>query len=278
MLISVITASYNYAQYLPQTIDSVLNQTYKDWELIIVDDGSSDDSVEVIKTYIQKDSRIKLYTHNEGQNKGLVETLRLGVEKSRGEWIAFLESDDIWRDDCLEKRVNAINENSNFNLIFNNVKLFGDPQKVNKMQNVVNYTTAKLIRKNYPHNMFYDFGVDNLILTFSAVMAKRNILEFWDCPFDKLFDWWLYIQLSYENKFLFLNEPLTNWRIHSDSYINSSSCGILPQFRAYLDVYKRKRNRKLLLKIFWIFIIYIISFKAIKTLKTKIARKIKNLK
>lgn len=93
-LISIITASYNYENYIKETIESVLNQTYTNWELIIVDDGSKDNSVEVIKSYCEKDSRIKLFQHEGGVNKGLAETIKLGISKAQGEWIAFLESDD----------------------------------------------------------------------------------------------------------------------------------------------------------------------------------------
>ena len=84
MKISVITASYNYAQYIEETISSVLSQSYQDWELVVVDDGSSDGSVEIIESYCKKDSRIKLYQHEGGQNKGLKETLLLGLEHSQG--------------------------------------------------------------------------------------------------------------------------------------------------------------------------------------------------
>src|SRR5574344_974638 len=104
MLISIIIASYNYEMYLKDTIQSVLNQTYQDWELIIVDDGSTDNSVEIIKEFCAKDERIKLLTHQDNVNKGLTKTLELGIQQAKGEWIAFLESDDMWTSDCLEKR------------------------------------------------------------------------------------------------------------------------------------------------------------------------------
>ena len=97
MKISIVTASYNYQDYIKETIQSVLDQTYSDWELIIVDDCSTDNSVDVIKSF--SDDRIKLFINE--KNLGLAETIKLGIENATGEWIAFLESDDILREDYL---------------------------------------------------------------------------------------------------------------------------------------------------------------------------------
>jgi glycosyltransferase involved in cell wall biosynthesis len=178
MLISIIVASYNYENFIGETIKSVLNQTYSDWELIIVDDGSTDNSVEVIRDFCAKDERIKLYTHQDNKNKGLVKTLQLGTSHAKGDWIAFLESDDIWTPDCLEKRIHEINKNNDFSLIFNTVQLTGEDKKIKKMQKVVNTTTKRLLKKSYPTNMFMDFGIDNQILTFSTVMLSKRYFEY----------------------------------------------------------------------------------------------------
>jgi len=103
MKISILIASYNYAQYIEEAINSVINQSYQNWELIIVDDGSSDNSLEIIKSYCEKDSRIKLFQHENNQNNGLKETILLGLENVMGDWVAFLESDDVFMPDNLAK-------------------------------------------------------------------------------------------------------------------------------------------------------------------------------
>ena len=110
-LISIVTASYNYEDYIKETIESVIAQSYQNWELIIVDDGSKDNSINVINEYCQKDSRIKLYTHENNSNKGLAQTLQYGIKLSSGKYVAFLESDDTITPDCLEKKANVISEN-----------------------------------------------------------------------------------------------------------------------------------------------------------------------
>ena len=100
MKISVVTASYNYQDYIKETIQSVLDQTYNDWELIIVDDCSTDNSVDVIKSF--NDERIKLFINE--KNLGLAQTVKRGVEYATGEWIVFLESDDLITPDNIEKK------------------------------------------------------------------------------------------------------------------------------------------------------------------------------
>lgn len=90
--VSVITPSHNTALFIEETIQSVLNQDFKDWELIIIDDSSSDDSLERIKKF--EDSRIRLIEFKE--NKGAAVARNAGIEVARGRWIAFLDSDDVW--------------------------------------------------------------------------------------------------------------------------------------------------------------------------------------
>ena len=99
-MISIVTASYNYEQYIGETIQSVLNQTYTDWELIIVDDCSSDNSLKVIKSF--DDDRIKLFVNK--KNMGLKYTVKRGVELAKGDWVVFLESDDLITPDYLENK------------------------------------------------------------------------------------------------------------------------------------------------------------------------------
>jgi glycosyltransferase involved in cell wall biosynthesis len=85
--ISIILPSFNYDLFISEAIESVLKQSHKDWELIIVDDGSKDNSVRVIEKYIKKCDKIKLIFHPNKENKGLVETYRLGLKHCAGNYI-----------------------------------------------------------------------------------------------------------------------------------------------------------------------------------------------
>ncbi len=102
LLVSVILNNYNYAHFLDSAIESVLKQTYGNFELIVVDDGSSDNSREIINYYVSKDSRIiPILKKNEGQ----ASALNIGFKKSKGEIISFLDSDDIYAPNKLEEIV-----------------------------------------------------------------------------------------------------------------------------------------------------------------------------
>lgn len=109
-LVSVIMPSWNTAKYIGESIQSVINQTYTNWELIIVDDCSTDNTEEVVSSY--KDSRIRFIKN--ADNVGAAIARNRGLREARGEWIAFLDSDDLWTSDKLEKQLDFMNENGYF--------------------------------------------------------------------------------------------------------------------------------------------------------------------
>lgn len=106
-LVSVIMPSYNTARFIKETIQSVLNQTYENWELIIVDDCSTDNTDEVVASF--SDNRIK-YLKN-AQNSGAAVSRNRAIKEAKGKWIAFLDSDDMWEADKLEKQINFMKSN-----------------------------------------------------------------------------------------------------------------------------------------------------------------------
>jgi len=221
--VSILTASYNYADVISQAIDSVLNQTYKNWELIIVDDGSKDNSLEIINNYVQKYDNIHLFTHPDNENKGLKETVKLGLEKCSGEYVAFLESDDFWEKDYLNKKVDIFTQNPDVKLIYNNVDLFGDEKLLKKYQNgVVKAINSINLNLKKSQDISYYFLLRNLVSTFSAAMVEKKALEECDfnSPVDIFLDWWLWLQITFKHRSYYMAEKLTNWRIHPASYIN----------------------------------------------------------
>ncbi|HGS4462854.1 TPA: glycosyltransferase family 2 protein [Vibrio metschnikovii] len=109
MKISVITPSFNSCDFIGNTIESVINQTLVSWEMIIVDDCSTDNSVSVTKSYIEKDPRIKLIQLKE--NSGAAVARNTAIEAAQGRYIAFLDSDDLWLPDKLEKQLAFMQQN-----------------------------------------------------------------------------------------------------------------------------------------------------------------------
>ena len=108
-LVSVITPTYNCAKFLPRTIESVQSQTYRNWEMIIVDDCSQDDTKEIVEEYMKDDIRIKYYTLE--INSGAAVARTTAMRLANGSYMAFLDSDDIWLPDKLERQIEWMNEN-----------------------------------------------------------------------------------------------------------------------------------------------------------------------
>lgn len=224
MKISIIIASYNYADLIGKAIESIISQTYKDWELIIVDDGSVDNSIEIINKYIENHENIHLYQHSYVENKGLKETVKLGLEKSTGDYIAFLECDDCWENNYLEEKVKILEKYPNIKFIFNDVNLVGDEKSIRKLDSHFKMSKRFLSMKPWPRKLFQYFFMLNLVPTFSSVLIEKSVIRCCDfeTPIDALLDLWLWIQISANNKFYYIDKKLTNWMIHPASYLNTS--------------------------------------------------------
>jgi glycosyltransferase involved in cell wall biosynthesis len=109
MSVSIITPTFNSERFIAETILSVQAQTYKDWEMIIVDDCSTDRTAEIVASFQEKDSRIK-YLYN-STNKGSAFSRNIALQKAKGKWIAFLDSDDLWHPEKLEKQIEFMTRN-----------------------------------------------------------------------------------------------------------------------------------------------------------------------
>ena len=107
-LVSIITPSYNSAKFIAETIQSVQNQTYPNWEMIIVDDGSSDETECVVLSIIQNDNRIQFHKLN--QNSGPAVARNTGIEKASGDYMTFIDADDIWFPTFIENNIKTIQE------------------------------------------------------------------------------------------------------------------------------------------------------------------------
>ena len=108
-LVSIITPTYNCGKFIAETIDTVISQSYSEWEMVIVDDCSTDNTKEIVDAYIEKDSRIKYYCLD--TNSGAAVARTKAMELAQGEYMAFLDSDDLWLPDKLEKQLAFMKEN-----------------------------------------------------------------------------------------------------------------------------------------------------------------------
>jgi len=122
-LVSIILPTYNREKYLNRSIESILNQTYRSWELLIIDDGSSDESQLIVKRYLNRFSNIRSFFH---ENRGAAYSMNIGMQNSRGKYITFLGSDDEYLENHLEERVKYLEENTNIDLLHSPAIIIGD--------------------------------------------------------------------------------------------------------------------------------------------------------
>lgn len=129
-LISVIMATYNRVEYFNRSIPSFINQTYKNCELIVVDDGSEDDTFRVVCDYMKEHTNIRYLRHT---NRKLSLTKNAGIKAAAGKFIAFLDSDDEYKPDYLEKRIQFMEANETVDLIEGGAIIIGDPYVKDKL-------------------------------------------------------------------------------------------------------------------------------------------------
>lgn len=283
-LISVIVASYNYQDYIKETLDSMIAQTYLNFEVLVIDDGSKDDSINVIREYEKKDSRIKLYQHENGINRGLAETVKLGVDLAKGEYIAFCESDDSWDKNHLQAKIDYINKFPDADIIVNYPHMFGDEKSVEFKVSEFKPLFSFLRKMKKPQKIYLKLLYLNGLVfsTFSIVMVKTNSLRVcnFDSPSKMGIDLWLWSQLLCKSNVGYVDVPFTNWRLHvnhsytADSFKSTNgdsilSSGYLKLLNKHLDLSTWEKiriclrkyspftitrvRRGLYLKVFWRF-------------------------
>lgn len=233
-LVSVVMTSYNYEKYISAALESVLAQTYTNFEIIVIDDGSKDSSIDIIKAYSEEHPSIRLYMHKGRQNKGLPASMRLGIDKAKGEYVAFCESDDLWAPNHLEEKIKIINAYKDVFIVSNAINMFGNVEDMKARSWVCQYIRKLLKQGGTPIDLRYNQSF-NFIPTLSSVMIKRNLLLSLDynTPVPAWIDFWLYRQILINHILYFVDEDLTFWRQHDsfNSLENSAKIAdCLPSF------------------------------------------------
>lgn len=252
-VISIVIASYNYEAYLGASLRSVLEQSYPHFEVIVVDDGSKDRSVFIAQEYAVADDRILLLQHPDKQNHGLPATLKLGLSAAKGQYVAFLEADDLWEKDCLKRRLEALNQ-SGAGVAFNDVEPLPMPGADTTWFDgyVPRIMKEHVIRSEKVAGSAFSLEtellMENKIPTFSCVMVRKTLLDqcSFTTPVPRWLDWWLWIQLAQRTSFCFVNEKLTLWRLHARSYNHRISPAYLAEGILFWKKVRVRYRRSLL--------------------------------
>jgi len=225
MFISVITPVHNSSDYIADTINSVINQTYQNWEMILVDDFSADNSVEIIQAYQEKSNKIKLIQSD--TNVGAAEARNIALRQAKGDYIAFLDSDDMWLPNKLERQTQFMKSN---NYAFS----FTAYQRVNQNN------TKTINRIGVPKFIGYNGFLRNTIIGTLTVMIDKRQTGYFEMPnIRSSHDMVLWCEILKRGfKAYGINEVLAYYRIVGDSNTAKKWKAAKDVWRVYRDIEK----------------------------------------
>lgn len=229
-LVSIIVITYNSSEFVLETLESAKAQTYQNIELIISDDCSKDNTVEICKEWLQqnKDRFVRTELLTVEQNTGIPANCNRGVKESKGEWVKLIAGDDVLSANCIEQNINYIEENSEINVLFSVVQKF-----------TINSNTTILGDKSPSKDLKYFFDIklsaneqhrmllirDYISNTPSSFIKKEvfSRIGYFDERFPLIEDYPYWLKLTKNNVKLFLMDKCTIlYRIHKNSVYNGS--------------------------------------------------------
>lgn len=211
--VSIILPTYNREHLISFAIQSVLNQTYSNFELIIIDDGSQDNTGDVVRAF--DDARIQYIQHD--HNAGVSAARNTGIKQAKGKYIAFLDSDDEWLPEKLEKQLQLFWSQPTVAVIYSWLKIQKDSQDNNDQ------TIRSSKHRGYIYN---DLLYTNIVGTPSTVIAKRECFESeirFDSNLSCCEDWDVWLQLAKYYQFDVILEPLVKYREHNEASRGSTN-------------------------------------------------------
>lgn len=212
--VSIVTPVYNSETYIAKTIESVLRQTYTNWEMIIVDDKSTDTSAQIVQAFKAQDSRIQFFQLE--KNSGAAIARNKATEIAAGQFIAFLDADDLWYPDKLERQIKLMRDNK-LDVCFSSYELIEENgARLNKVVNALpalHYET--LLKSNYIGNLTGIYNANTIGKIIVPNLKKRQDWLLWLMALDKS-----------QKPALSIAQPLAQYRIRDNS-ISSSKLGLI---------------------------------------------------
>lgn len=230
--VSVLMSVYNAERYLKDSIESILNQTFNSFEFIIINDGSSDSSLDIINHYKSTDDRIVLIDR---ENKGLIRSLNEGIGISRGEYIARMDADDISLDTRLEKQYRFMRENSEVGVCGTGTINFGEGIKKSKWFPSSNDKQLKA------ELLFSSCFAHPSVMIRKSLLVDNNI--FYEEEFKHAEDFRLWTVLSDYTKFSNLNEVLLKYRVLNDSITRQADKALNDRFFIISNIFNAKLKK-----------------------------------
>ncbi len=208
--ISVIIPTYNRAELLKPTLDSVLQQSFKDFEIIVVDDGSTDQTEQLLLSYKGKINCFKI------ENSGQSYATNYGIHHAKGEYIALLDSDDLWDENFLQTSINVLIANGSYDFCYCNYSYFDEDKIISEK-----YLPED---KQISGNLFSKVLEGTFVCTGSYLIKKSDIIQIglFDTSLPVVSDWDIWLRISYHLKGVYIDESLFKLRQHSNRISNNS--------------------------------------------------------
>lgn len=222
-LVSVILPTYNCAHFLPGSLESVLSQTYDFYEIIVIDDGSTDNTKEVLNQLMQK---IR-YIHLE-QNRGLPAARNIGIQSAQGKYIAFLDADDLWLPEKLQTDMEYFDKHPDVSMVYS--------RHTNIDENGV-VLDGEIKRRLPSGNIFIQlFSEQNFIIS-SSVVVRKDVFETTGLFDEQLFncqDWDMWLRIAFYFKVAGINKPLVKYR-HNPRSLSKNRDNVLKYQKQVID-------------------------------------------
>ena len=249
--ISVIISAYNHQKFVAKTIQSVLDQSFQDFEILITNDNSTDKTLDIIKSF--KDPRIKLFENN--INLGMVINTNNMIKSALGEYIAIINSDDFWEPNKLEKQINFLQENSNYGACFTLANMVDEQNNIIKDSKKNPFKFHDFSKEQFLNYFFFH---DNF-LCYPSVLIKKSVIEeinFFNPSFLIRLDLDLWIRILFKGyEIKILPEILTNFRLMNNEQnlsgrnLKTKAVNFI-ELRRILDNYLSIKNYQEFIKIF----------------------------
>jgi glycosyltransferase involved in cell wall biosynthesis len=216
-LVSIISPAYNHERFITDCIESVLSQTYTNWEMIIIDDGSSDNTFSIARKYAEIDHRIKAFTQKNVGIFRLGESYNFALKQCIGKYIAILECDDVWFLNKLSMQVDALEKNPQCVLSWGKAYLSSVDLKTEYYLAPKNMEAMEFFYNKPKGTFLKEFLYSTVLPALTIVIRKNALLEIggfqqgYNLP---LVDIPTTIELLMKGEFAFINEPLGRWRIY----------------------------------------------------------------
>jgi glycosyltransferase involved in cell wall biosynthesis len=210
-LMSICVLSYNHARYLPETLDSALAQTYPNIEIIVVDDGSKDDSLAIARDYEARyPARVKVYTHPNNENRGISRTINLATNSSTGSYWSVLGSDDILHPDKIEKQIAFLEARPELGFVYCYVDCIDSEGK-----EIPGRFGRDITSEPEPLKAMI---MENFIPAMAIVARREAVARVGDHDPDLIYsDWDFWVRLFSLYKGGFIHESLSKYRLHSSN-------------------------------------------------------------